>query len=223
MHLVEQRTEETNEGGLGELSGVPLSIVFADGPEIEALRARGEGTIPLEPPFHVSDEDAYLLLPADIGLEIIDILADADTELLHEAMRDGLVVLGSVVRNEKGDLVLAAEEAHPAAEALAKMPFAAEVSVSEVGDLVDEVNALPHVECTMASLLLDEDGLERILREPEHVGVSWRVPENRRDLVGVDPTYTWSRRFQDRVGIELALFLEYEELVVLLRPVAFVA
>jgi hypothetical protein len=75
----------------------------------------------------------------------------------------------------------------------------------------------------MASVFFDDEGLERVLREPEHVGVSWRVPENRRDLIGVDPTYVWSRRLTDRVGVELALFLEYEELVVLLRPLAFVA
>ena len=41
------------------------------------------------------------------------------------------------------------------------------------------------------------------------------------DMAGVDPTYAWSRRLSDgRIGIEAALFCEYEEHVVVLRPAA---
>jgi hypothetical protein len=39
--------------------------------------------------------------------------------------------------------------------------------------------------------------------------------------VTAEPTYVWSRQRDDgRVGIELALFSEYEELVALVRPAA---
>jgi hypothetical protein len=58
-----------------------------------------------------------------------------------------------------------------------------------------------------------------MLTSDEWAGISWRVPKDRKDLAGVDPTYAWSRRLSGgRVGIEAALFVEYEELVVVLRP-----
>ena len=75
--------------------GVPLSIVFADGDAIHAAARGASRSIRLAPPFHVSDEDAYLVLPEDIGAEIVDILRDGDAELLAEAMRDGLLVAGA--------------------------------------------------------------------------------------------------------------------------------
>src|SRR5690606_13268413 len=91
--------------------GAPLTVVFADGEALAAVREGDAERIPLEPPFHVSDEDVYLVLPADIGLELIDIFADGDAELLAEAMSEGLVVLGSVEQEGRGKVVLDVEEA----------------------------------------------------------------------------------------------------------------
>jgi hypothetical protein len=58
-----------------------------------------------------------------------------------------------------------------------------------------------------------------MLRKPEHLGASWRAAAA--GGVQADSTYAWSRRLgPGHVGIDLALFLEYEELVVVLRPAA---
>lgn len=200
--------------------GVPLTVVFADG---EALAAAREGVltrVQLEPPFHVSDEDVYLVLPADIGLELVDIFADGDRELLGEAIDEGLVVLGSIEREGKGRVVLDVEEAVVARDLLdGGLPYASEVPVGDGADPVETLNALEQAQITVASLLVDDEGLETMLRREQHVGASWRVPKDAPHLEGVDPTYAWSRRLPDgRVGVEAALFLEYEELVMLLRP-----
>ncbi len=201
--------------------GVPLTVVFAEGEALAAARESGATRIPLEPPFHVSDEDVYLVLPADIGLELIDIFDDADAELLGEAMAEGLVVLGSVEREGKGH-VLDVERALTAQALLdSGLPYASEVEVGGATDPVEELNALEQAQVTVASLLVDDDGLERMLRRRQHIGASWRVPKGAQHLTGVDPTYAWSRRLPDgRIGIEAALFSEYEELVMLLRPAA---
>lgn len=209
-----------------ELVGTPLSVVFAEGDAIEALRGSGEGVLRLEPPYHVSDEDAYLVLPDDIGVEIVDILRDGDLELLHEALRDGLLVLGAVVRRERGVVELHAEVALTPADVLAGgLPYAGTVEVGAGEDPVRMANELDCCQCTMVSAFLDDAGLERMLRKPEFLGASWRVPAAAADrLVGVEPTYAWSRhRGPGRVGVELALFVEEEELVILLRPVELVA
>ena len=93
MRIVDSPADPT----LAEMiAGTPLSIVFADGEAIAAVRERGEGTVALSPPFHVSDEDTYLLLPDDIGLELVDMFRDGDVDLLAEAMRDGLVAIGAI-------------------------------------------------------------------------------------------------------------------------------
>ena len=77
------------------------------------------------------------------------------------------------------------------------------------------------MQCTVASELVDDDALERMLREREHVGTSWRAQRHAPPDMQGDPTYAWSVRLPDgRVGIELALFTEYEELVALVRPAA---
>src|SRR5689334_4222796 len=89
MHVVHRKAATQ---GLESLAGVPLSVVFADGAELARVRDDGEGSVRLVPPFHVSDEDAYLVLPDDIGVDLLDILRDGDVDLVHEAMRDGLVV-----------------------------------------------------------------------------------------------------------------------------------
>jgi hypothetical protein len=202
------------------LAGIPLTVVFADG---EALAAAREGrleAIPLEPPFHVSDDDAYLVLPADIGLELVDIFADGDRELLGEAIEEALVAIGSVEREGKGRVALHLDEA-VAARALLDggLPYASEVEVGGEEDPVEALNGLEQARITISSALVDDEGLEAMLKRKEHVGTSWRVPAGAKHLEGVDPTYAWSRRLSDgRVGLEAALFAEYEELVMLLRP-----
>ena len=228
MHLVSAaRTPSNDTPGFAyeDLSGAPLSVVFADGTAIEAVRARGEGELVLEPPFHVSDEDLYLVLPSDIGLELVDILRDGDTELLAESLRDGIIAVGGIGRGEDGAVALEVERAFRASELIGRLPFAAEIELDGSGDPLALVNALPHLRVTVASRFADDDGLDAILGEPEHVGVSWSVPAGKASaLSGAEPTYAWSRRQANgTVGVELALFLEYEELVVVLRPIAFIA
>jgi hypothetical protein len=209
---------------LGELSeifgGVPLSVVFADGEALARVREGSADRVALEPPFHVSDEDVYLVLPSDIGLELVDIFADGDKDLLDESMAEGVLVLGGIEREGKGKVVLEIEERIVVGALLAgDMPYAAEVEIGAGVDPVEEINGLPEAQITMQSQLIDDDGLEKMLRRESHIGVSWRVPKDNPTMVGVDPTYAWSRRRKDgSVGIEAVLFMEYEELVMLLRP-----
>jgi hypothetical protein len=200
--------------------GVPLSVVFADGEALALVRDGETDQITLEPPFHVSDEDVYLVLPADIGLELVDIFADGDAELLADSMREGVLVLGSIEREGKGRVFLAIEESIVVKDLLDRdLPYAAEVPVGADADPIEELNSLPEAQITMASQLVDDDGLENMLRREAHIGVSWRVPPNEPTMAGVDPTYAWSKRRSDgSVGIEAVLFTEYEELVMLLRP-----
>jgi hypothetical protein len=225
MHLVPNRQKDPKKKKKQppSLAGVPLSVVFAEGDAIEAVRERGKGPIALEPPFHVSDEDAYLVLPDDIGMEIVDIVSDGDLDLLRESLRDGLVVRGSVAKDDDGRQVLEASEAHTPASLVETLEPSAEVVIGAGSDPIAEANELPALRCTVASRFIDDDGLERVLRRAEYLGISWS-PSADGELSGVDPTYVWSRRQTGgRVCVELALFLEYEELVVVLRPVAFVA
>jgi hypothetical protein len=225
MHLVESQSEAT-KAAFAPFAAVPLTVVLADGEAIAEVRDSGRGTIPLEPPFHVSDDDVYLVLPVDIGVEIADILRDGDDELLDDALTEGLLVVGAMVKKGRGLVELQVEHAITPAGALAGgMPYAAQVEVGGDGDPVHEANELDHVQCTMLSALVDDEGLEQMLRRDAFVGTSWRVPAHERErLVGVEPTYAWSRRLgPGRVGIELALFVEEEEMVVVLRPVELVA
>lgn len=200
--------------------GVPLTVVFADGEALAALREGRVDRVPLEPPFHVSDDDAYLVVPSDIGLELVDIFADGDRELLGEAIDEALLVVGSVEREGRGCVALHVDEAIGARALLdGGLPYGAEVEVGGEADPVEELNALDQARITISSELVDDEGLEAMLRRPEHVGTSWRVPSDAKHLEGVDPTYAWSRRLADgRIGVEAALFAEYEELVLLLRP-----
>jgi hypothetical protein len=201
-------------------TGVPLSIVFADGESIAAV-VRGEAeSIPLAPPFHVSDEDAYLVLPEDIGAEIVDILRDGDAELLAEAMRDGLLVIGTIER-EGREVELVIESFVVPEKALAEgMPYAEVVPLRDVESALESINGLDHVQITVCGALVDEEGLSEMLSKDEYVGASWQAPESMaKHGAAVEPTFVWTKRQRDgRVGIELALFSEYEELVVLLRP-----
>jgi hypothetical protein len=215
MHAV-----ETREPTLAEMiRGIPLSIVFAEGEHIEALRARGEGSLPLVAPYHVSDEDAYLVLPEDIGLELVDMFRDGDVDLLEEAMRDGLVVIGTIEKEGRGRIVLSVEQHARPRDVLSELPFAETVGVGRGVDPLPILNELEHVQCTVASGFVDDKGLEAMLRKREYAGISWRVPAKDKHLAHVDPTYAWSKRQPDgRVGIECALFSEYEELVAVLKP-----
>lgn len=210
----------TKSPGLAEeLAGLPLSVVFADGDAIRAVAARGEGAIPLAPPFHVSDDDTYLVLPDDIGLELVDMFRDGDVDLLAEAMRDGLCAMGVIERAGKGKVELFVERCAAPEVLLRRMPFADRVGFGRGVDPVPQLNELEHAQLTVASAFVDARGVAAMLTADEWAGVSWRVPKDRKDLSGVDPTYAWTRRRGDGdVGIEAALFVEYEELVVVLRP-----
>jgi len=224
MHLVSTETPSANP--LLHFNGVPLSVVFAEPEALEEARATGRGVIRLEPPFHVSDDDVYFVVPDDIGMELVDILRDEDTDLLHEAMRDSLLVLGPIVRVGNGVTELHVEIALPPAAALAAgMPYAARVPLRRGSNALEMINALDHLKCTVVSSLFDDEGLEAALRRAEFVGTSWRSSnEEERQGCGVDPTHVWTKRLgTGRVGVELALFAEYEELVALLRPVEICA
>ncbi|MFW6051596.1 MAG: hypothetical protein ACODAU_10495 [Myxococcota bacterium] len=203
--------------------GRPLSVVFADGSDVEAVH-RGERTeVPLSPPFHAAADDCYLLLPDDIGLELVDIMRDGDLELMHEAMRDGLLVQGTLQHHGKGDVTLQVGSFASPAEALrGDLPYAASVPVGAGQDPLARLRELEHLQCTMVSGLLDDEGLDRVLRRPEYLGISWRVPPDR--PADADPTCVWSRHVaRGRAGVELALFQEYEELTALLHPVVLTA
>ena len=200
--------------------GVPLSVSFVQADALVRLADVGSGSIALEPPFHLGDDDAYLLLPEDIGVEIVDILRDGDAELLGEAMRDGLLVLGDVVRTGKRGLSLNVSYAQSPGKALAQgLPYAATVDVGAMGDPVRALNTLPHAQCTTLSALIDDDGLEAVLRQESFIGIGWRTPAALHRLATLEPTYLWSRHLtRSQIGIEFALFAEDDELVALMRP-----
>jgi hypothetical protein len=202
--------------------GTSLVLLFARGDDIERLRAEGSGFLSLVPPFHMGEEDCYLVLPDDIGEEIVDILRDGDLELLREALRDGLLVQGEVAKNPRGPGMLldAALVCSPLDVLHPDVAHAARVSIDATRDPLRALNTLPHVQCTTLSALADDDGLEAMLRaQDDHVGVSWRPPSSAKGLADIEPTYAWSRRVSERlVGIELALFQEDDELVAVLRP-----
>ena len=211
-----------------ELAGAPLTIVHAEAEHI-ARAASGEpgASIPLLPPFHVSEGDASLVRPEDIASELGAMFADGDTDLLAEAMRDGLVVIGVVEKEGRGKVSLHIDACCVPEKLLARMPYAHTVRVGRGANPVAEINALDEAQVTVASEMLDDVGLEKILRgaaskSGEFAGASWQPPKNRKDLAGVDPTYAWSKRLGDGVGIEAVLFSEYEEMVMLLRTARLV-
>jgi hypothetical protein len=209
-----------------EVSGLPLSIVLAEGETLAAIRERIEAgeeidSIPLVPPFHVSDDDAYLVLPEDIGVELREMFAEGDVDLLGDAMREGLFVIGTLEKEGRGKMRLAVDEAEIVERLLAKMPYADTVEIGRGADPLATLNALPQCKNTVASSFVDMAGFQKIVRATEHAGPSWRAPTDRKDMAGVDPTFAWSRRLPDgRIGVEAALFCEYEEHVIVLRPVA---
>lgn len=211
-----------------DVSGLPLTIVLVDGEELAEARerlARGEAveSLALIPPFHVSDDDAYLVLPEDIGVELREMFADGDVDLLADAMREGLLVIGTVERGERRgahrEMRLVVDDAEIVERLLARMPYTDTVDVAPGSDPLGAINALEQFKNTVASAFLDRKGLEKILTKPEQAGVSWRPPADDKQLAGVDPTYAWTRRLDGgRIGVEAALFCEYEELVMVLHP-----
>jgi hypothetical protein len=102
------------------------------------------------------------------------------------------------------------------------MPYAERVGFGRGVDPVPLLNALPQARITVASAFVDERGAEKMLRQREWCGAAWTPPRGSKELAGVDPTYAWTRRDLAGVGIEMALFVEYEELVAVLRPARLV-
>ncbi len=203
-----------------DFGGIPLSVVFAQTEHIEALRSDRTLMLPLEPPFHMSDDDAYLVLPDDIGMEIVDIFDDSDQELLAEALRDGLCAVGAL-RRSPGGMSLAVDHAEPPATLIPSLSPTSQLPDARAAALVESINALPHLRCTVLSRLVDEEGLLQMRDQAEFIGKSWRVPSGKRGPV--DPSYVWSRRgAEGEVTIEMALFQEHDELVAVLRPVTIV-
>ena len=214
-----------------QVAGLPLSVAFADAEELASLREALEGgeelaEVRVNPPFHVSSEDAYLVLPEDIALELREMFQDGDCDLLSDAMNEGLVVIGTLEKAGRGQMKLAIDKAAIPAALLRTMPYADSIEVGRGQDPIETLNALPQAKVTLQSELMDHGGLQRLvtglLIKPdvtERAGVSWKAPRDRKDLTGVDPTFAWSKKQADgKVGIEAALFCEYEEMVVVLRP-----
>lgn len=201
-------------------SGVPLSVLFADGEAIKSVVRGDAETLRLSPPFHVSDEDTYLVLPEDIGGEIVDILRDSDRDLLAEALRDGLLVVGSIEREGHCVELMVESFVVPQVALDEGLPYAETVVLADLESALDSLNGLDHVQVTVCGALVDEEGLSEMLSKADYVGASWQAPATlAKHGAGIEPTFVWSHRQRDgRVGIELALFSEYEELVVVLRP-----
>lgn len=219
MRLVEATRHDTRTL-IETCSGAAMVVVFAGGDDLRGLEAAGSGALPLAPSYSISGEDAYLVLPEDIGDEIVDILRDGDAELLAEAMTEGLLVVGRI-RHERGrgPELIAQMCMTPAAALGAPMPYAARQAVGGEVDAPMRINRLAHLQCTTLSALFDDEGLDAILRTPSHIGPSWRVSKRLEALGEVEPTHVWSRHLgPGRVGIELALFAEEDDLVALIRP-----
>lgn len=214
-----------------QVAGLPLCVAFADGEALASMREALEGgaelgELELHPPFHVSEEDAYLVLPDDIAIELREMFQDGDCDLLNEAMKEGLVVFGALEKAGRGRMKLAIDKAAIPEALLRTMPYADSIEVGRGQDPIEALNALPQSKVTLQSELMDHGGLQRLVTgllvrpdATERAGISWKAPRDRKDLTGVDPTFAWSKKHSDgRVGIEAALFCEYEELVVVLRP-----
>ncbi len=234
MHLttIGGGKEETRDEAAREMDGVsivgsPLCVVFADADQIRAAR-RGATEITLTAPFHVAAEDAYWVVPDDIGLEIIDILNDGDRELLDEALRDSVVVLGELeIRGKTATLrvddvldaleMVADETPHAEVTKLKKGLGAMSPMDTSRDETILALNKREAFQCTVSSAFLDRQGFSKMLNERDYVGMSWRAPEGL-GLDGIDPVHVWSRRVGNKISVELVLFHEYEELTVVFRP-----
>ena len=125
MHLVESTRDDT-QSVMMACSGAAMVVVFASGDDLRSLQSAGAGRLPIAPAYSISGEDTYLVLPEDIGDEIVDILRDGDGELLGEAMTEGLLVVGRIQHQRSCGPVLVAQSCMtPAAALTAPMPYAA--------------------------------------------------------------------------------------------------
>lgn len=216
MHLVSIPAQQAHVDH--PYCGLAFSLAITDADSIAALREAGHGRIALAAPFHMSEDDAYLIVPDDIGLELIDIMRDGDSDLLHEALRDGLLAVGQLARGEAGMELSVERCITPSAALKDGLPHVERVEL-EGTDPVRRINQLGHVQCTTLSALVNDEGLEQMLRSEEHLGHSWTLdPALEKRLGQVEPTYVWSRRVRDGVSVEMALFSEDDEVVVLMRP-----
>ena len=223
MHLVDTAQPAPQPLFDEDFAAAPLVVLFADGEEIDAAREQGSGRLQLAPPCSMSDADSYLVLPDDIGMEIVDIFADGDHDLVQESLRDGLAAVGRISSEQRGLMVLDVEACRtPLAVLEAGLAYGAEVDLACTADPLRALNTLPHAQCTTLSALLDEDGLRHMIARLQYVGTSWRAPASAKLLQHLDPTFVWSRRLDDAwIGIETALFVEEEDLTLLLRPARF--
>lgn len=204
---------------------VPLSVVLAEAEEVERLRSDATPrAVTLLPPYHVSETDTYLVVPIDLGTDLIEIFADGDIDLVHATVRESVLVSGEVERRGRGQYTLFAEQAVTAEDAfVGGLSYGATVRLGGLGDPLRVLNRMPHVRVTMLSALLDPDGLAAALGGEQFAGVGWRVPrELAAQLRSLQPTYVWTRRIAEGVGIELGLFAEDDELVALARPALLV-
>lgn len=208
------------ESPLRHFVGAPLVILFADAEELQPSRQRGGGTIEVSAGVSLSDDDTYLIVPDDVGDELVDILRDADRELLEETLDESLLVLGDLHRGAEGRTVVAADFAMSVTEAFRQgLPYAAQVPVDGQGGGLRSLNQLAHVQCTMVSALMDTDGWRSVLRQSNYIGVSWRSPADTPSLASLSPTFVVSNRSGDgHIGLDLALFVEDDDLVALVRP-----
>lgn len=225
MHLVRpletggSDVDDPDTGPFSSFVGAQLMVLFADGDELRPVRTRGSGSIQLAAGYCISEDDTYLVLPDDIGEEIVNIFRAGDLSLLEEALDEGLLVHGHLQRGPGGKPSLLAAYGITLTDGLRRLPYAAEVEVPGESDPVKRLNTLAHAQCTMVSALLDHEGLEAVLRNPCHLGESWRPPQAAAGLQHLSPTYLLSRHDGDaHVGLELALFVEDDDLIALTRP-----
>ncbi len=226
LHLVRAEAEPGASARRQTASGfvgVPLPVVFADPADCEALRAgERQAFVPSTPPQMAAD-DRYLVVPDDIGIELLDIVREGDEDLWHEVLRDSVLLEGPCERWSGGQLALLVEQVVGLGEWFARTgPYACQLGVGPgLPDPLERLRREPALRCNVVGGLLDEEGLDRVLASAEFLGVGWRPPARYR-LEGVQPTLLWSRRTPDgAAAVELALFEEFEDLSVLLRPVRF--
>lgn len=195
------------------LCGKLLTIAMADAGAIAAVREGVLSDLRMRPPIHVSDHDAYLLVPLGAFDESSGGPGDA------AALLAGALVVQGTVSIQKGRATLAVNERWDPLALVQDKPFDATVRLTANTNLVPQLNELPFAHCSTAARLFDRRGLEHVVRSRSFVGTSW-APELPDDEEGdADPTWVWSRRTNGSVAIHLAILGEYEERYALINPV----
>lgn len=195
------------------LCGKLLTIAVADAGAIAAVREGVLSELRMRPPIHVSDHDAYLLVPPG-ALDEQSAGPDAAAAFLGTAL-----VVQATVAIQRGRALLAVNERWDPLALVQDKPFDATVRLTPNANLVPQLNELPFAHCSTAARLFDRRGLERVVRQRSFVGASW-APELPDDEEGdADPTWVWSRRTSGGVAIHLAILGEYEERYALINPV----